>query len=380
MIIIESDNRILTSSTKYTYLVTNYQTGVSELSVLNITDTQFSEGAFLLLGLFGSESTEIVEIASVNVNTGVISLKTPTKFPHAESTKVSILPYNKIRFFHTSSAVFDIDTATPLTDYIDLQPTDWFTTYQDSVNSTGYGWYVFYNTNTTEISDESNPIPYTGFESNSTVTILDDFFDMLNNKELKLVSRAAALSWATEGYNRMKNKLNLSNIEYSSSALTSLNVLPGIIEYDLPDDFDHLIAFVSGVDQTNPGATGQLKKDIEFISLKNAYSYNGSLTKYYIRGKKIGILPTPSEATTYNYIYQTRVNKLELNSDLVDLPSGGEYVIKDYMLYRAYMKFQNPQYRNYKESFDDGIKDMIMSSIKRDANLDSFGIKKECNL
>ena len=378
MITLEADNRILTSSGKYSYLTTNYSPGISSFSVLNATDSMFATDAFLLFGNFGAENAEILKILTVNNSTGEIITSTPTKFPHPESTKITILPYNQIRFFHTTNTTFAISN--PLTGYIELQTSDWFTSYSDEANSTGYGWFTFYNSVTAVSSQESNPIPYTGFETNTTEEILSDFFSMLNNKELRIVTRDDALSWASEGYGRMKNKLNLTNTEYSSSEITSLLLIPGQIEYDLPSDFDHLIAFVSGLNLSDPGVRSGIKLDIGFIPLREAWTYNGTGPRYYIRGNKIGLLPTPQDAVTYHYVYQKKAIRLTLNSDTVDLPNGGEYVIKDYMLYRAFQKFQNPQYKQYLESYTNGLNDMIISSVKRDANLDWWGISRQANV
>jgi hypothetical protein len=377
-IILECDNRTLTNGTKYSYLITNYSAGIMAFSILNATDSQFAANVFLLLGNFGAENAEIVQITSVNNNTGEIILSSSTLFSHSESTKVSILPYNQIRFFHTTTTTFG--TGTPLTGYIELQPNDWFTTHSDESYSTGYGWYIFYNSITTNSSLESNPIPYVGFETNTTEQILNDFFSMLSNRELRIVTREDALSWASEGYGRMRNKLNLTNVEYTASGISPLVLISGQIEYDLPTDFDHLIAFASGIDPTDPGIRGGIKLDIGFIPLREAYTYNGTGPRYYIRGFKLGILPTPQESTTYHYIYQKKAGRLTLNSDTVDLPNGGEYVIKDYMLYRAFQKFQNPQYKQYLESFTNGLNDMVVSAVKRDCNLDWWGISRQANV
>lgn len=332
-----------------------------------------------MLGSWGAEDAEIVRISGVSNNAGLITLTTPTLFAHAESTRVSVLPYDKIRFFHTTTTTFD--TVTPLTGYVDLQPSDWFTSYNDESYSTGYGWYTFYNSVTTLLSQESNYIPYTGFESDTTEQILSDFFSMLSNKELKLVTREDALSWASEAYGRMRNKLNLTNVEYTSSAITALATVSGTTEYDLPTDFDHLVSFVTGLDPSTPGSnTSNAKIDIDFIPLRQAYTYNGVGPRYYIRGFKIGILPTPTEITTYYYMYLKKAARLTLNTDEVNLPNGGEYVIKDYMMYRAYQKFQNPGSKGYFEAFTNGLNDMIIGSVKRDANLDTWGITKEANV
>jgi len=377
-ITLEADNRTLIQANKYTYLVKNYSSGIASFSVLNATDTSFAADAFILLGNFGAESAEILKISTVNSTTGVIETASSTKFAHPESTKVTIIPYDQIRFFHTTTTTFG--TGTPLTGYVDLQPSDWFTTYIDGTYSTGYGWYTFYNSVTADLSQESNAIPYAGFDTNTTENILEDFFSMLSNNELKLVTRDDALSWASEAYGRMRNKLNLTNVEYTSSDVGTFSVTSGTIEYDLPTDFDHMISIMYGLDQTDFGATGD-KNPIDFINLRDAYLYNGTVPRYYIRGAKIGFLPTPGADVSYNYIYQKKASRLTLNTDEVDLPNGGEYVIKDYMLYRAYKKFPNLQ--QSKESYSDfteGLNDMIISSVKRDANLDTWGISPEANV
>ena len=379
MITLECDNRILTTATKYSYLTTNYSSVVSSFSVLNATDSQFAVDAFILVGNFGAEDAEILKIATVDSTTGDMTTTASTKFAHPESTRITIIPYDKVRFFHTTDTTYV--TTDPLTGFIDLQPSDWFTTYNDETNSTGYGWYTFYNSVTLVSSQQSNYIPYTGFDSDTTEDILDDFFSMLNNKELTLITRENALSWASEAYGRMRNKLNLANIEYTASSPTALSVVSGTIEYDLPTDFDNLISFVSGLDTTDVGKIGGSKVNIEFISLKDAYTYTGSGPRYYIRGSKIGILPTPGTDTTYHYIYGKSAGKLTLNSDEVDLPNGGEYVIKDYMLYRAYKKLQNQvQSKDSFDAFKAGLDEMVIASVSRDANLDSWGIKSEANV
>jgi hypothetical protein len=278
-------------------------------------------------------------------------------------------------------AACDLGTGTPLTGYVNIQPSDWFSSYNDESYSTGYGWYCFYNSVTTILSQPSNYIPYTGFGQSTTEDILSDFFSMLSNKELRLVTRDDALSWASEGYNRIRNKLNLTNIEFTSSPVTQLAISSGTYEYTLPTDFDHLIAILTNLNQTNPaGGLNLFKSDIEFIPLTQAFNYKGTTQRYYIRGSVIGFVPTPTTDSTYWYVYQQKAGRLNSNTDLITLPSGGEYVIKDWMLYRAYMKFNNPLANTYYKVFQEGLNDMIVSSVKRDANLDTFGITHETNV
>ncbi len=170
MISLQADNRILTNAAKYSYLLANYVSFTTSLSVLNATDSAFAAGAYLLLGNFGSEVAEIVQIATVNNTTGALTLVAPTKFAHSESTRVTVIPYNQIRFFWTPIEVFN--TATPLTVYLDLQPSDWFSTYNDGLHPTGFGWFIFYNSTTLVASQESNSLPYAGFGQDTVEDLL----------------------------------------------------------------------------------------------------------------------------------------------------------------------------------------------------------------
>jgi len=340
MIILEADNRRLYEGAKYSYLVNSSESGISSFSIVNASDSAFVDGAFLLLGLFGNESSEIVQIASVNNETGAITTVTPTLQPHAESTRITVLAYNQVRFFWTAAESFDF--ANPLTGYIDLQPSTWFSTFADENHSDGYGWFVFYNSINSVASQPSNPIPYAGFGRSSVENILFDFYSLLSNRELKLVTRNDALSWLNEGYSIVQTKLNLTNQEYAATDTRTLTTQPGTIEYDLPSDFDDMVTVVEGIDITNPGSVNLEKRRVDPISIRDAYTYTGIFTKFYIRNKYIGFVPTPQSQTNYIYIYQKKSDKLTLNSEMVDLPNNGSYIIKDWMMYRAYMKFRNP--------------------------------------
>jgi len=377
MIILQSENRILIENAKYSYLVSNYASGVTSISIINASDG-YAHDSYLLLGNIGSESAEIVQIDTVNTSTGVITLVAATKFSHSESTRVTIIQYNKIKFYHTVLETFG--TGTLLAD-IDIQVSDWFTTWGDELYSTGFGWFVFYNSTSvpTLTSQPSNSLPYAGFDSNTVEDILNDFYSLLNNKELKLVTRRDALSWFNEGVSRMTNRLNRANTEYTASALATLTTTSGLYEYDLPSDFYQLISITAALDTSSPAVVGNFSKfQLDYIPLREAFSYVGSSPRYYIRGKKIGIIPTPDTTTTYHYMYLTKPPKLDSNSSSVDLPDNGFYVVKDFMMYRAQMKFTNPSAATYYKAFNDGLNEMVISAIDRDCNMDSFGVG-ECS-
>ena len=368
MIILKSDNRVITNSAKYSYLSNNYAAGVSTVTILNYDG--FSANDYVLIGNFGSENAEILKIKAVN--SGALTFKdsggsdTNTRFPHSESTKVTILPYNQVEFFYETTPVFT--GLTSISGKIDISASDWFSTFSDQNNSTGYGFFNFYNATTAATSAPSNAIPYGGFEYNTVKQSIDNFFSLLNNKELKLINNTEALSWMNEGYSIIYNNLNLINSEFAASAEITLNVTAGTNEYLLPADFCDLVSIVD-VDRL----------PVNFIRMDEMQAYRLSVPRYYIRGKYIGFVPV-DQNNVYYYRYTNRAPKLTSYDDIVDLPNDAYYMLKDFMIYRAYQKLKYPNATEYFKIFTNSINDMKIAAIKRSANQDSWDIASYANV
>lgn len=367
MITLKADNRNLLDSTKYTFLSDNYSSGVVSLVVVNSVD--ISANTYILLGNLGSENTEIVQVNSVDSTTQTLSLAAATKFPHNESTKVTIINYNKIRFFHTTTTIYS-DT-TPLTGYLDIRANSWYTTHDDDSFSTGYGWFILYNSTTAVASQPSNAIPYVGFAKDTVQQLFEATYSLLNNKELTLISSSDIYIWANEGYEILRNYLNLANQEFNAQINQTISVLAGVSEYLLQDDFGDLVDIVDDVGSKIP-----------WISLADIQSFTLTKTQvsYYIRGKYIGFVPSPVANVTYKYIYLSRAPTLSSFGDIISLPDGGFYCLKDYVIYRAYLKTQNPNAAGYYKIFQDGMNNMKIFAIKRDANRDQWGIADWANV
>lgn len=369
---LKADNRSLLENAKFSYLSTNYASGVSSVVLLNATG--FAADQYVLIGNFGSPSAEILKIAAVTTNTLTFKdesdVAANTTRAHAESSRVTILSYNQVKFYHTATATY---ATTDLLTTADINPLDFFTTYEDNTNSTGYGWFVFYNQETTELSSNSNAIPYSGFGITTVKTVMDDFFSLLNNKELSLISVTDALAWLNEGYSIIRNDLNLIETGYSVSDEISLSIVSGTAEYDLEDDFSDLV-YIRADSTTDDG------RKIYPIRYSEMPSYleDGETTlRYYLRGKKIGFVPTPDEATTLKYRYKALTTTLDSYDDLIDLPDNGHYAVKDFMLFRAYQKLTNPNSSVYHNNFKEYLNRIKTVSITRDSHPDSFTIADE---
>jgi hypothetical protein len=136
MIILKANNNSLLNGAKYTYLTANYTNGVTTISVLN--PVGFLPGDAILLGEFGSETSEIVTVSGVSSSTLTVST---TAMSHPESTKVTTLPYDRVRFYWTSTATF---SSSNLLTTIAVQADSQSTSYTDGSHSTGFGWFLFY--------------------------------------------------------------------------------------------------------------------------------------------------------------------------------------------------------------------------------------------
>lgn len=367
MVTLKADNRNILDSTKYTFLSDNYSSGQSSVIVVNAID--ISVNSYILIGNIGSENTEIIQVVAVNNSTQTLTLGTSTKFPHNESSKVTILNYNKIRWFRTTTTTYS-DTS-PLTGYLDIRVNQWFTTYDDETNSTGYGWFIYYNSTTAIASLQSNYIPYVGFTRDTVQQLFESTYSLLNNKELTLITQTDMYMWANEGYEVLRNYLNLGNQEYAATGSTSISIVSGTAEYALQSDFGDLINVVD-----------DLNLEIPWISLRDVLSYSVTHTslRYYIRGAYIGFVPTPTAAMTYHYSYLKRAPFLSTLNDTIELPSGGFYCLKDFVLYRAYLKTKNPNASEHFKIFNDGMNNMKIFAIKRNANQDQWGIADWANV
>lgn len=371
----------------------NYASGVNTFNIANTEP--LSANDFILVGEIGHSDAEMFQILTINTTTGDITLgnmsgaSTSTIQPHAESTKVTVLPYNKVKFFWTAAAgtIADEDPTfaetTPLTDWIDLDPTSYYSTYTDTAHTTGFGWFEYKNSYTTEVSQESNPIPYGGFSLNTVANVFSDFESLLNVRELKIVSLSDKFSWLNEALALLKNKLNLTNVEYTVSAPQTLSIVSGTQEYQLPDDFSDIVEITTGLNtSTTQGVT------IPFMPVSKALSYNGTggyyggdidAVYYYLRGRYIGFVPKPSANATYYYTYRKKASRLTSLSDYIDLPDNAFYCLKDFMMYRAKLKFSDASAATYYQAFADGISLYMQSAVKRNANNDSWEIASEAN-
>jgi len=368
MLTIRASNKNLTTGTKYSYLNSNTASGVTDIVVSNIVG--FSDDDFLLLGEWGSETSELVQIDSRNTNTHTITLKAATKFAHPESTKVVIVSYDKVKFYWTATDTFNSDI---LLETVDVQADSLFTIYQDSDHSSGFGFFKFYNSANAKITSESNAIPYNSFANQSVKKVLDSFYSILNSKEKKLISDTDALNYLNEAYAIVVSELNLVNDNYNVPADKDYSIVGGTSEYDLPDDFSKVISLYNGSDRV----------EVPFIALSDVPLWNSVTSnevRYSLRNDKLVITPEPTTSTTYTLKYKKKSDIVSSYYSNIDLPDHGEYLLLDYMMFRSSQKLTNGKEQMFLGLFKENIQRLKISSHKRSNENSSWNIKSEANI
>lgn len=376
MITLRSDNRSLVANAKFAYAVDNNIQGVGVIKVTNLDPFQVNYP--VIVGEIGKDDTEIFIVSAIDSAESTITLNGVTGYAHPESTRIVAIPFNQVRFYWTAATgtIADenptFDTDNPLTGWQSVDPSSFYSTYDDTTNTTGFGWFKYRNSETEDESPTSNPIPYVGFSLNTVQQVFADFDSLLNTNELRLISMNERFAWLNEALSVLKNKLNLNNVEYTVSTKQTISIVAGTSEYLLPDDFSDLVEITE--------ASG---RPIGFISVAHAIKNDGvgaNVTSYYLRNRYIGFTPVPTSAATYYYRYRAKASRATTLSTYIDLPDNAFYSLKDFMLYRAFSKFQNPIAANYYQYFNNAMDTYIQASVKRSANLDSWGIDPAANV
>lgn len=202
--------------------------------------------------------------------------------------------------------------------------------------------------------------------------MIDSFFSLLNNKELKLINNTDAFSWLNEAYSIALNELNLVNREYTGSDEYDVTTADAIKEYELPASFSDLLSIVD--------SSGQELGRIELTEVSEYDSSSSNVPVYYLRGDYLGFSPTPSSVAVYTIRYTQKSTALNSFYDIIEFPDNNFYCVKDYMLFRAAAKLNKQDGEIHRQIFMESLQRMKLTSIKRDGGVDSWDLAQSVNI
>ena len=132
----------------------------------------FAVNDYIQVGEVGSERTEIVRVHASTVPSGSTITLTAAGalYAHDESTPLYKVDFNQVEF---SRATTLTGTKTQLGSDTDLTVDLMDTIYDDTTNSTGFGFWRFLNEGTSTYGDYSDAIPYAGYDIDTPNEIFD---------------------------------------------------------------------------------------------------------------------------------------------------------------------------------------------------------------
>lgn len=186
MITLKSSNTPLEEMEGFSHLHDNYNSGETSFVVTNADD--FSVDDYLLLGIFGTESAEISKVTGLNKSTNTVTIESTTRFAHPESTKVTKLRYNMVRWYLGLGPDYD-NLPSALTELRDWQKIGNDTTQWD-ITDVGSGRFKYQWDGTGKKPRILDYFPYPVPSAGSidiTVTIQAENFNSANNVTNKMV-------------------------------------------------------------------------------------------------------------------------------------------------------------------------------------------------
>lgn len=156
------DNRILIKDREKTYLTAAVDAADTTLTVRSVDSNAWSDNDWIIVGEIGTSNAELLQINGAVSDGTSLTIDNAgsggARYAHSIDEPVYRIDYNQIVF---ARATTESGTKSTLTT-AEIQPDDIETRYEDTANTTGYGFAQFYNSQTALSGPWSDAIPYTG--------------------------------------------------------------------------------------------------------------------------------------------------------------------------------------------------------------------------
>jgi len=159
-------NQELINDREKTYLTSPVAVAGTTLTVKAVDANAWADNDYIIVGEIGTKTAELLQInGAVSDGTSLTidqSGAGGARYVHAVDEPVYRIDYNQIEI---SRATTITGAKTVLAAADEIQPDDLFTRYEDSANTTGFGFVRWRNG--ADYSEYSDPIPYSGYTARS---------------------------------------------------------------------------------------------------------------------------------------------------------------------------------------------------------------------
>lgn len=314
-----------------TYFKQDYAAAVTTIKVKN--SDGFSTSKYVVLGQPGLEQAEIVRPTTVtSPDTFVV---TPaTKFSHNADQKVTLLDYNQIKVYRSTtgiSGVYNLMTT------LDIQIDADVTPYEDTTAFSSYYYkFSYYNAQAAQESDQSDAIAATGYTFYSLKTMVDRVLSLFGDSKAEFATREEVTDYLNEPYEKDQQNLAVSTKRFSVNTQI-ITVDTTHDEYDLNADFLMEIGISKSTDGGNTWGRNIVMQQLD--SLGNVLFTNEG-EGYVIYNNKLKLKTYPTNNTDKYKIYYVTAPVTMINqTDTLIAPfthSSATYV--KYALGMLYLK------------------------------------------
>lgn len=292
-----------------TNLTTKAASGQTSLVVQNATD--FAQNDFVVVGNPTEELSEIKKISSISGKT--ITLSANLVNTHPENCRITKIGYDQIKFYKATT----IDGSYSLATTKDIAIDEPHTLYEDaSALSTDYFKIKYYNSQTTTLSEFSDPINAAGFPRYALKRLQDMVYKRTGDKKEQYYDRDEITEWVNDLKDDMVNRIIDSNEKYFNT-FENLEV-DSNGESDLNANFRKFQKIFVLYDGTN----GKRARKFEFEEVNDfAQVFSQDSPGYYFKQYKIGCRPKGIVGTTLIQVhFEQQPDDLENDSDLLPKP------------------------------------------------------------
>jgi hypothetical protein len=196
------------SQNEKTYLSADVSAGNTSLSVQN--NEGITAADYFVVGIMGTEQTELVTVSSVSGSTTVVT--SALKFPHSIDAPLTFIKYNQIFLY---SATSKTGTYTLVGSAVTIEVDQEFTEIEDTAGTSSTWYKIRYrNATTAEFSDYSDVVEGTGYEDNSVLAIMDRIYIIGNDPERKALPEDDMLIILNDGYRKLISRVMQDNHKF----------------------------------------------------------------------------------------------------------------------------------------------------------------------
>ena len=289
------NNRTLTKDREKTFLTASVAVAGTTLTVKAVDTNSWADNDWIIVGEIGTANAEVLQInGAVSDGTSLTVDNAGSggaRYAHSVDEPVYRIDYNQIKFYRGTTTT---SSSSSLLTTIELQPDDYETRYEDTANTTGYGFVRFFNSLTSAVSPYSDSIPYEGQTSYSLAKMIDKIRSLTDERADDFITDSEIVDAINDKQRDIVNERlwTFNECEYSASSVDNQ------FEYDKPE----LIKTLHTVRFDTKPLIKQSQMQWE-ISHWNTDTESDNPTHCTIWNNKVKIYPRPNasaDTTTLN--------------------------------------------------------------------------------